>query len=125
MGVNFMDYIIADKTLIPTGSQSGYSEKIVYLPNSYQVNDAKRVISSRAFTREELGLPASGFVFACFNNTYKITPAVFAAWMRILMRVGGIARPDVSGRVLCLPGGSQSSQCDSLAGTDSRFARGL
>jgi predicted O-linked N-acetylglucosamine transferase (SPINDLY family) len=88
MGVNFMDYIIADKTLIPTGSQSGYTEKIVYLPNSYQVNDAKRVISSRAFTREELGLPASGFVFACFNNTYKITPAVFAAWMRILMRVG-------------------------------------
>jgi predicted O-linked N-acetylglucosamine transferase (SPINDLY family) len=87
MGVDFMDYIIADKTLIPTGSQSGYSEKIVYLPNSYQVNDAKREISSRAFTREELGLPASGFVFACFNNNYKITPSTFAGWMRILMAV--------------------------------------
>lgn len=87
MGVGFMDYIIADRTLIPLGSQSCYSEKVVYLPNSYQVNDTKRDISPRIFTREELGLPASGFVFACFNNSYKITPPTFAGWMRILSRV--------------------------------------
>lgn len=87
MGVDFMDYIVADRTLIPTESQPFYSEKVVYLPNSYQVNDAKRQISPQVFTREELGLPASGFVFACFNNNYKITPHTFAGWMRILNRV--------------------------------------
>jgi predicted O-linked N-acetylglucosamine transferase (SPINDLY family) len=87
MGVGFMDYIIADKTLIPPSSQSCYSEKIVYLPNSYQVNDAQRDISLRVFTRDELGLPSSGFVFACFNNSHKITPPTFAGWMRILSRV--------------------------------------
>lgn len=87
MGANFMDYIIADQTLIPAESQPFYSEKIVYLPNSYQVNDAKRQISSRTFTREDLGLPVAGFIFACFNNNYKITPQTFAGWMRILIQV--------------------------------------
>jgi predicted O-linked N-acetylglucosamine transferase (SPINDLY family) len=87
MGADFMDYIIADQTLIPAESQPFYSEKVVYLPHSYQVNDAKRQISSRTFTREELGLPAAGFIFACFNNNYKITPQTFAGWMRILNQV--------------------------------------
>lgn len=87
MGADFIDYIIADRMLIPSESQSHYSEKIIYLPNSYQVNDTKRQISPRAFARDELGLPASGFVFACFNNTYKITPKTFAGWMRILGKV--------------------------------------
>lgn len=87
MGANFIDYIVADRTLIPAESQAYYSEKVVYLPNSYQVNDANRQISSRNFTRSEVGLPDFGFVFACFNNNYKITPDVFASWMRILKRV--------------------------------------
>ena len=62
-------------------------EAIVYLPNSYQVNDADRKISERQFTRQELGLPESGFVFCCFNNNYKIVPEVFAVWMALLRRV--------------------------------------
>ena len=89
MGCEYVDYIVADKTLIPTTSQQFYSEKIVYLPNSYQVNDRKRLISERQFSRGELGLPDKGFVFACFNNNYKITPSTFGSWMRILKTVEG------------------------------------
>jgi predicted O-linked N-acetylglucosamine transferase (SPINDLY family) len=89
MGAPYMDYLIADQTLIPEGSRSHYSEKIIYLPHSYQVNDAKRPVADRSFTREDLGLPPSGFVFCCFNNSYKITPATFDSWMRILRRVEG------------------------------------
>ncbi len=88
MGAECFDYLIADKTIIPPESQVYYSEKIIYLP-SYQVNDRKRKISNKVFTREELGLPQSGFVFACFNNSYKILPATFDGWMRILKAVEG------------------------------------
>ena len=84
LGVDYIDYLIADKTLIPKNSQQHYSEKIVYLPNSYQVNDRKRVIASRQFIKQELGLPQEAFVFCCFNNNYKITPDVFDSWVRIL-----------------------------------------
>ena len=89
MGADYMDYIIADKTLIPEGTQQAYSEKIAYLSNSYQVNDRKRFISDRQFTRQELGLPENGFVFCCFNNNFKILPATFAGWMRILKALEG------------------------------------
>jgi len=89
MGAEYMDYMIADKVLIPTESQSHYSEKIVYLPHTYQVNDTKRVISDRVFTKSELGLPNTGFVFCCFNNSYKITPETFDGWTRILKAVEG------------------------------------
>jgi protein O-GlcNAc transferase len=89
MAASYMDYIIADRVVIPEESQAYYVEKVVYLPDSYQVNDAHRQISTREFTRDELGLPASGFVFACFNNNHKITPAVFDSWIRILKRVPG------------------------------------
>jgi predicted O-linked N-acetylglucosamine transferase (SPINDLY family) len=87
LGVNYIDYIIADKTLIPPESQKYYSEKIVYLPNSYQVNDRQRVIGSTQFTKQELGLHQEAFVFCCFNNNYKITPLVFDSWVRILKAV--------------------------------------
>jgi predicted O-linked N-acetylglucosamine transferase (SPINDLY family) len=89
LGADYMDYIIADKTLIPPQSQQFYSEKVVYLSNSYQVNDRKRIISERQFTRHELGLPENGFVFCCFNNNFKIIPATFASWMGILKAVEG------------------------------------
>ena len=89
LGADYMDYIIADRTLIPLESQSCYSEKVVYLPNSYQVNDRKRLISDREFTRQELGLPEHGFIFCCFNNNFKILPATFEGWMRILKAVEG------------------------------------
>jgi predicted O-linked N-acetylglucosamine transferase (SPINDLY family) len=88
MGVDYYDYLIADETIIPAEMQKFYSEKIVYLP-SYQVNDRKRTISKSQFTREELGLPETGFVFCCFNNNYKILPSTFDSWMRILNAVEG------------------------------------
>ena len=88
MGADYMDYIVADDTIIPTSHQQYYSEKIAYLP-SFQANDTKRIISEREFSREELGLPAKGFVFCCFNNIYKVNPFVFDCWMRILKQVEG------------------------------------
>jgi predicted O-linked N-acetylglucosamine transferase (SPINDLY family) len=89
VGAPYMDYLIADRTLVPELSQKHYSEKIVYLPGSYQVNDRKRRISERIYTRAEVGLPEQGFVFCCFNNNYKITPEVFDSWVRILNAVPG------------------------------------
>jgi predicted O-linked N-acetylglucosamine transferase (SPINDLY family) len=89
MGADYIDYIIADKTLITLESQSYYLEKVVYLPDSYQVNDRKRLILDRAFTRQELGLPENDFIFSCFNNNFKILPATFASWMRVLKAVEG------------------------------------
>ena len=87
MGASYIDYIIADRIVIRPADTDFYSEKIAYLPNSFQVNDRTRRISDRSFTREELGLPANGFVFCCFNNSYKITPDVFEVWMRLLKQV--------------------------------------
>jgi predicted O-linked N-acetylglucosamine transferase (SPINDLY family) len=84
LGSPYMDYLIADKIVVPENSQKFYDEKIIYLPNSYQANDQKRQISSRIYHRSELGLPDTGFVFCCFNNNYKITPQTFDSWMRIL-----------------------------------------
>jgi predicted O-linked N-acetylglucosamine transferase (SPINDLY family) len=89
MGADYIDYIIADKTLIPLDAQSSYTEKVAYLPNSYQANDRKRLISDRQFTRAELGLPENACIFACFNNNYKITPLVFDSWVKILSLVEG------------------------------------
>jgi tetratricopeptide (TPR) repeat protein len=84
LGVDYMDYLIADSTVIPEGSQKFYCEKIAYLPNSYQANDSRREIATHSFTRADFDLPQNGFVFCCFNNTYKITPEVFSSWMNIL-----------------------------------------
>ena len=84
MEAEYIDYIIADPIIIPTESQQYYSEKIVYLPNSYQVNDRQRSITDKVFTKDELGLPKDSFVFCCFNNNYKITPNTFDGWVRIL-----------------------------------------
>ena len=66
-----------------------YTEKVVRLPDSYQVNDRQRRIAERTPTRAELGLPERGFVFCSFNNNYKITPAMFDGWMRLLAKVEG------------------------------------
>ena len=89
MATEYIDYLIADPTLIPESHQKHYTEKIIYLPNSYQANDAKRYIADTTFTRSELGLPPTGFVFCCFNNNYKITPNTFSSWMRILKQTDG------------------------------------
>ena len=89
MGVEFIDYIIADKTVAPFEHQPFYMEKIVHLPDCYQVNDTKRKIAERTPTRQQAELPQQGFVFCCFNNNWKITPDVFGVWMRLLHAVEG------------------------------------
>ena len=89
MGAEYIDYIIADQTVIPDEFRKFYSEKIAILPNTYQASDRKRVISDKAFNRSDVGLPSQGFVFCCFNNKYKITPRVFDCWVRILKQVEG------------------------------------
>jgi predicted O-linked N-acetylglucosamine transferase (SPINDLY family) len=80
MGAPYYDYLIADKTIIPTEALDFYSEKIIYLP-SYQANDSHRKISEKIFTRKELGLPEAGFIYCCFNNNYKITPSIFDSFI--------------------------------------------
>ena len=89
MGAKFMDYIIVDKTLVPLEHQDMYTEKLAYMPHSFMVNDSSKQISDRNFKRAEFDLPEDGFVFCCFNNSYKITPDVFTIWMRILSQVPG------------------------------------
>jgi predicted O-linked N-acetylglucosamine transferase (SPINDLY family) len=89
MGAAYMDYIVADATVIPLPERPFFTEKVVHLPDCYQANDRERPISGHLFGREELGLPADGFVFCCFNNSYKITPGTFDRWMRILHRIPG------------------------------------
>ena len=89
MGVACFDYIVGDPVVTPFAHAAFYSEKIVQLPHSYQVNDRKRAIAPGTPVRQQHGLPAEGFVFACFNNNYKITPEVFDVWMRLLARVDG------------------------------------
>jgi len=86
MGAEYYDYLVADKTIIPAENQQYYKEKILYLP-SYQVNDSKRVISEKAFTKKDLGLPQQGFIFCCLNSNYKILPSTYFGWMRILLKV--------------------------------------
>jgi predicted O-linked N-acetylglucosamine transferase (SPINDLY family) len=89
IGADYIDYILADQQVIPPAHQPYYTEKVVYLPDTYQVNDAKRSISERTPTRAEVKLPDAGFVFCCFNNNYKITPDVFDIWMRLLKKIEG------------------------------------
>ena len=89
LGAGYMDYIIADRHVLPAEHRAFYAEKVVWLPDCYQANDRKRPIAERNFSRAECGLPDDGFVFCCFNNNYKITPSTFDGWMRILREVEG------------------------------------
>ncbi len=88
-GAPYIDYIIADAEVIPAASREFYTERVITLPDCYQVNDRQRHASDRVPDRAELGLPAKGFVFCCFNNNFKITPTLFDVWMRILAAVPG------------------------------------
>jgi len=89
MGARYYDYIVADRIVIPDEHRSYYAEKIVTLPHAYQCNDSKREIAERAPSRAEAGLPETGFVFCCFNNSNKIAPDTFGLWMRILAQIPG------------------------------------
>lgn len=88
-GSDFLDYIIADRIVIPEEERRHYSEKVVYLPDSFQVNDSKRREVERLSARGDAGLPETGFVFCSFNNSCKILPEIFDVWMQLLHGVEG------------------------------------
>ena len=89
LGADYIDYIVADRFVIPDDMQRNYSEHIMYLPNTYQPTDDRRTISDEVITREDMGLPDHAFVFCCFNNNYKISSREFDIWMRLLIKVEG------------------------------------
>jgi protein O-GlcNAc transferase len=89
MGADFIDYIIVDRFVVPPDQQPFYSERLVHLPDCYQCSDDRRAIAERTPSRAECGLPETGFVFCCFNNSYKLTPSFFDIWMRLLAAVPG------------------------------------
>lgn len=83
-GADFFDYIISDRIISPPEQAPFFSEKFIYLPDCYQVNNFHQKISSKNYLREEFGLPKHGFIFACFNQSYKIEKKIFISWMKIL-----------------------------------------
>jgi predicted O-linked N-acetylglucosamine transferase (SPINDLY family) len=89
MGADYIDYIIVDPFVVPADQQPFFSERLVHLPHSYQCNDDKREIATATPSRADCGLPDEGFVFCCFNDSYKITPHFFDIWMRLLHAVPG------------------------------------
>src|SRR5581483_6867512 len=101
-GTSFVDYVVADPIVLPLDQQPYWTERIVHLPVCYLPNDGKRTLPTRPVTRAEFGLPETGFVFCCFNNSWKITPAMFDVWMRLLR--------DVPGSVLWLMNTSASAE---------------
>ncbi|MFO1322773.1 MAG: tetratricopeptide repeat protein [Burkholderiales bacterium] len=88
LGAAYVDYLMADETVIPEEAKRHYAEQVVWLPDSYQVNDRKRAIGATP-RRAAVGLPEGGVVFCSFNNNYKITPEVWQVWMRLLREVAG------------------------------------
>ena len=106
-GAPYMDYIIEDRVVIPPEHEVGYTEKVVCLPYARIPSDTTRQVSTRQFTRGELGLPEQGVVYCSFNNAYKINPQMFDVWMRILLQVPG--------SVLWLQGGGQEKVKENLS----------
>lgn len=89
MGAPFVDYIVADRHVIPPELEAFYREKVVRLPESFLVSDDAQPVAGPPPPRSAAGLPDQGFVFCSFNNSYKIIPAVFDVWMRLLRAVEG------------------------------------
>ncbi len=89
MGADFIDYIIVDPVVVPPDRQPSYTERLVHLPECYQPNDRQRRVAPETPSRTDCGLPERGFVFCCFNSLFKITPDIFALWMRLLRAVPG------------------------------------
>jgi protein O-GlcNAc transferase len=101
-GSNFFDYLVCDQTVVPQEQARCYTEKLVYLPDCYQVNDYRQTLPIRPFTRAELGLPSEAFVFCSFNQAMKMDQVMFDEWMKILQRVPG--------SVLWLQAGSKAGE---------------
>ena len=86
-GAAFYDYVLADSFVVPMAQQANYVERIVHLPECYMANARTRQAADEIPSRDRCGLPPEGFVFCCFNSTYKITPKIFDVWMRLLLAV--------------------------------------
>jgi protein O-GlcNAc transferase len=89
LGRSYCDYIVADRFVIPEHAQTYYTENVVYLPDSFMPSDNRRMIAERMPSRGEVGLPENGFIFCCFNGSFKITPDIFDVWMRLLLAIDG------------------------------------
>jgi len=111
-GAPFIDYLIADRIVVPEEERRFYSEKIVSLPHSFQPNDSRRASADDDAARADYGLPERAFVFCCFNAPFKLTPPVFDVWAAILKDVveallwiydGGLveARDNLRRQALC------------------------
>jgi len=116
LDADYVDYVIADKVVIPEHNQRHYAEKVVYLPDSYMPTDSRRAIAERTPSHAEAGLPDRGFVFCAFNNTYKFSPEVFDVWMRLLGAV--------EGSVLWLPAANASACRNLVREADARGVAG-
>ena len=103
-GADFIDYILADETVLAFDQQPFFTEKIVQLPDCYHANDTTRHVSPQTPERRALGLPDQGLVFCCFNKSSKLSAPVFGVWMRLLARVPG--------SVLWLSGMNKSAQAN-------------
>lgn len=112
LGVPYMDYILADRYVIPPEHQKYYDEKIAYLPNAYLPTDDSVRIADVTPSRSECGLPEKEIVFCCFSHDFKITPPVFDVWMRLLVKVPG--------SVLWLAARSELSQLNLRAEAEKR-----
>ena len=85
-GSKYIDYIVVDKKLVSNENKDYFSEKFIFLPDTYQPNEENKSTSEKKFSKTELDLPDSKFIFACFNTHQKITPDIFLSWMKILKR---------------------------------------
>lgn len=89
MGSDYHDYIVVDRHIVPERLDGGYSEKVVRLPETFMANERRRRVAEETPSRQDAGLPGTGFVFCSFNNPVKINPPVFDVWMRLLKAVPG------------------------------------
>ena len=87
MGVKFIDYIIADKIVLPLENRQFFSEKIIYMPNTYYPTNNQRKISETKYSKMNLSIPEDAFVFGSFNNSYKISSREFSIWMKLLSKI--------------------------------------
>lgn len=125
LGAPYIDYIIADRIVIPEIERRYYDEQVVYLPDCYQANDDKRSIAQEKPSRAAMGLPDRAFVFCNFNQSYKITPSSFASWMRILKAVEGSVLWLLDGRPPFAENLSRAAQQQGVASNRLVFARSL
>jgi len=116
LGTDALDFILVDSHVVPEHEQADFSEHLVYLPDSYQVNDRRRPIAENPPSRSQSGLPGDGFVFCCFASPHKVTPAMFDVWMRLVARVPG--------SVLWLLSSNSTAEANLLREAESRLAGG-